>query len=161
MQKNNYDSTRILGVLALIVVVIWCYNSWYVKHNRSSIEPELVTADIYDSASHLENIKLILPKITSEDKDRLSKFYKAFANVVQNDDRNLITHSTVIKEINSRAGVLCFGNDLVGKYVGLSDEIDGYIRTSVSIDKEHRAINSTDRKKIVNALNELSNIFNK
>ncbi|MDR1269205.1 MAG: hypothetical protein LBK82_06745 [Planctomycetaceae bacterium] len=99
--------------------------------------------------------------MTEDDKERFSKFYKAFATVVQNDDstRNWLSHSSLLKETNLRAGVMCFGKDLFGKYPGLSEEIDSHLKTSIGIDKEHRKITVEERKKVVTALNELSAIF--
>jgi hypothetical protein len=140
------------------VVLIWGYNSWRFRYIQP--KPEVVNA-VYSDTANLDKIRGIAVTMPKEDRERLSKFYKAFATVVQNDDsmRNWLSHSSLLKETNLRAGVMCFGKDLFGKYPGLSDEIDGHLKSSIGISKDHRKITAEDRKRVVIALNELSVIF--
>jgi hypothetical protein len=156
--SNQNDNQRIVLVLFIVVVLIWCYNGWRLRYIQP--KPEVVSA-VYSDTANLDRIKRIVATIPKEDRERLSKFYKAFATVVQNDDstRNWLSHSSLLKETNLRAGVMCFGRDLFGKYPGLSEEIDEHLKTSMGIDKEHRKITADDRKRVVSALNELSIIF--
>jgi hypothetical protein len=155
---NLNDNQRIVFVLFIVVVLIWCYNGWRLRYVQP--EPDIVSS-VYSDTSNLDKIKAIATTIPKDDRERLSKFYKAFATVVQNDDssRNWLSHSSLLKETNLRAGVMCFGKDLFGKYPGLSEEIDEHLKSSIGIDKEHRSITADDRKRVVLALNELSNIF--
>ncbi|MDR2170669.1 MAG: hypothetical protein LBP59_11045 [Planctomycetaceae bacterium] len=159
MQKSNNENVRVIVFLALVVVVIWCYNGWRLQYVQPKAESVLVSDTLYGEETHLANIRSIASKAVKEDRDRLSKFYKAFANVVQHDDRNLISNSSFIKDINSRAGVLCFGDDLMGKYPRLADEIDNYLRSSTGVDKTHKTMNKSDKQNVIKALNELSNLF--
>jgi hypothetical protein len=156
--SGQSDNQRIIIVLFIAVVLIWCYNGWRLRYVQP--KPEMVSA-IYSDTSNLDNIRGIAVTMAKDDRERLSKFYKAFAMVVQNDDstRNWLSHSSLLKETNLRAGVMCFGKDLFGKYPGLSEEIDSHLKTSIGIDKEHRKITVEERKKVVTALNELSAIF--
>jgi hypothetical protein len=155
---NQTDNQRIVFILLIVVVLVWCYNGWRLRYVQP--EPNAVNL-VYADTLNLDKIKEITHTMSNEDRERLSKFYKAFAMVVQNDDstRNWLHHSSLVKETNLRAGVMCFGKDLFGKYPGLSEEIDEHLKSSISIDKEHRSITADDRKKVVFALNELSNIF--
>jgi hypothetical protein len=155
---NQNDNQRIVFVLLIVVALIWCYNGWRLRYVQP--EPEIVNS-VYSDKSNLDKIKEIILTMSNDDRERLSKFYKAFATVVQNDgaSRNWLSHSSLLKETNLRAGVMCFGNDLFGKYPGLSEEIDEHLKSSIRIDREHRTITADDRKLVVIALNELSDIF--
>jgi hypothetical protein len=162
MQNQNNENVRIVVFLLVVVAIIWCYNGWRLQYVKPQPKDALLTAyndNLFNADT--SNIKTIVASMSKEDRERLSKFYKAFAMVVSNDDstRNYITHSSMLKEINARAGVLCFGKDLLGKYKGLSDEVDEYLRASIGVDKEHRTLTVNDRKKAVTALEELSSIF--
>jgi hypothetical protein len=156
--SGQNDNQRIVLILLIVVVLIWCYNGWRLRYVQP--EPEVVSA-VYSDTPNLDAIREIVVTMPKEDQERLSKFYKAFATVVQNDDstRNWLSHSSLLKETNLRAGVMCFGNDLFGKYPGLSEEIDGHLKSGLGIDKEHRKITAEERRKVVTALNELSAIF--
>jgi hypothetical protein len=156
MQKSD-NEVRIIIFLVVAVLGVWLYNGWRLQY----VQPVSSELAMYSKDESLSNIKVILPSIVELDKDRLSKFYKAFATVMQNDNQNYVNHTSVLREINSRAGVLCFGDELMGKYPGLAEAIDGYLSSSAGVDKEHKTISSKDKENIINALNELSTLFKK
>jgi hypothetical protein len=161
--SGQNDNQRIVLMLFIVVILIWCYNGWRIRYVQP--KPDVVHASysgvVYSDAINLDDIKGIAVTMSKEDRERLSKFYKAFATVVQNDDstRNWLSHSSLLKETNLRAGVMCFGKDLFGKYPGLAEEIDSHLKSSIGIDREHRKITAEERRKVVTALNELSVIF--
>jgi len=155
---NSNDNKQVVFLIFVVIILFWGYTGWGVK----SVAPTSMTVDdVYSDTANLDKIKAIALSMSKIDRERLSTFYKAFATVVKNDDstRNWLSHSVLIKETNLRAGVMCFGNDLLGKYPGLSEEIDLHLKSSLGLDKDHRSITLAEREKAVKALNELSVIF--
>ena len=70
--------------------------------------------------------------IDKADAAKLAEFYKTLANVIE---RGAFDHwiktAGEVRELNRRAGKMCFGSDIAGKYPGLADDIDKVIALGV------------------------------
>lgn len=92
---------------------------------------------------------------TKQDKERVSAFYSALADVVERD-ATLIPTVGDFRTVHARSLDAAFkGTDLPGKYPGLDAAIDGQLTTAVG--KDDVPLPPAKRQALVQALKDVSN----
>lgn len=100
--------------------------------------PELPSANSIPAPADEATRAAVLPiraSLARRDDRRLARFYLALADVVRRDRGRVIATTADLRELNRRAGLLAFQKtELVGKYPGLAEAIDGALAELVGLD---------------------------
>lgn len=101
-------------------------------------------------------------RLSLEDSQRLSSFYRALADVIDRDENGIIKTSAEVRLINERSGRLCFEKTgIAGRYLHLAEDIDvaiGFGIGSKRIDGKWESVEVTsgNRMELVNAIRAIA-----
>jgi hypothetical protein len=100
-------------------------------------------------------VSVAMKPASKQDRQRVSAFYSALADVVERD-ATLIPTVGDFRSVHSRSLDAAFkGTDLPGKYPGLDAAIDGQLTTAVG--KDDVPLPPAKRQALVQALKDVSN----
>jgi hypothetical protein len=127
---------------------------WFVQSKSAPAVPDSPAPDAALQVA-VSPVKAI--KVDSVDGRRLAGFYSALADVVSRDTETISTMKA-LREVNARAGALCFQQTgIAGKYPGLADAIDKVLAARLGLDNV--ALDAAKRAEAVATLKALAWAF--
>jgi hypothetical protein len=115
----------------LVVFLLLGAGAWFVINGQASAVPDMEKPE---AAMQVAVAQIKAVSIDTADRAQLAGFYRAMADVVGRD-AELIENTRAIRELNVRAGKLCFqGTGITGKYAGLAEKIDQTLASRLGLD---------------------------